>query len=87
MGLGCLGWHARDGEGWSLLENLTGPLLLPLVTPLTLAPFPVLRELRAGRDAYCQLVVVQPPEAKGRDARWTLPPRWEHSRSCLLFSS
>lgn len=54
-------------------------LLLPRMTLLTPAPFPGVRELRAARGARCQLVVVQPPAAKGPDARRALPPRWELS--------
>ena len=65
--------------GWSLLENLRGPLWLPLGTPLTPAPFPVVRELRATRGACRQLVLVQPLAAKGPDARRALPRRWELS--------
>lgn len=57
--------------------NLVGSLRPPLMTLLTLALFPVVRELRAMRGACCQLVLVQPPAAKGPDARRALPPRWE----------
>lgn len=66
--LGCLGCHSRGGEG-SLLENVMASLLLPLMTSLTRAPFPRVREVRAARGACCQLVVVQPPAAKGPDAQ------------------
>lgn len=31
------------------------------------------------RGACCQLVLGQPPAAKGPDARWALPSRWEPS--------
>jgi hypothetical protein len=43
------------------------------MTPLTLALFPMVRELRAGRGACCQLVEVQPPAAKRLYARRALP--------------
>lgn len=62
---------------WSVWENLVGSFRLPLMTLLTLALFPVVRELGATRGACCQLVLVQPPAAKGPDARRALPPRWE----------
>lgn len=62
-----------------------GSSLLPLMTLLTPAPFPVVRALRAGRGACCQLVVVQPPAAKGPDARQGVPPRWELSHSCSVL--
>lgn len=55
------------------MESLMGSSLLPLVTPLTLALFLVVREPRAVREASCQLVEVQPPAAKGPDARRALP--------------
>lgn len=62
-----------------------GSLLLPLVTLLTPALFPVVRVLRAKRGACCQLVVVQPPAARGPGARQAVPPRWELSHSlCVL---
>ena len=60
-----------------------GVLMLPLMTPLTGAPFPGVRGLRVARGACCQLVVVQPPAAKGPDAR-ALPPMWEPSL-CLVL--
>lgn len=67
----------QGGDGWSLLETVMGSALLPLMTPLTRAPFPGVRELQAAKGACCQLVGVQPPAAKGPDARRALPPRWE----------
>lgn len=75
--------------GWSLLESVlaVGSFLFPVMTLLTLAPFPVVRALRAGRGAHCQLVVGQPPAAKEPDARQAVPPRWERSHSRSLPSS
>lgn len=64
--------------GWSLLENFMGSLLLPLMSPHP-SSIPSGQELRAARGAYGQLVLVQPPAAKGPDARRALPPRWELS--------
>lgn len=76
MGQGCPNVTHGPG-GWSVWENLVGSFRLPLMTLLTLALFPGVRELRAARGACCQLVPVQPPAAKGPDARRALPPRWE----------
>lgn len=69
----------RGPGGWPFLENLMGSLPLPLMSLLIPALFPVVRKLRARRRACCQLVLVQPPAAKGPDARRALPPRWELS--------
>ena len=82
-GAGLPGMSLQKWGGVVFIGKRDGVLMLPLMTPLTRAPFPGVRELSAVRGAYCQLVVVQPPAAKGPDAR-ALPPRWEPSL-CLVL--